>query len=327
MEKAATPAAPQTPQDPPRKTAPEGWTRRVGVEIEYGGPDCAAVADLIRELWGGRVAVRGQHSVEVLETEFGDFRIELDWSAAHMAEGLPTEAERDLGDRLKAGLATVIGSLGTLFMPFEVAAPPIPYDRLGVFDRLTEGLRALGASDTRSDPTHAYALQLNPEIASREPADLLALLRAYLLESEGLRQAIGVDFTRRLIQLCARFPVAYRRLVLDPGYAPDLPGLIADYVAANPSRNRELDLLPLFAWLEPERLGALVDLRHVKARPTYHWRLPNCLLNDPAWSVTREWNRWVGVERLAADPAAISERAAAELGLPDVLRPAKAGET
>lgn len=300
----AAPARAERPRPvaPPQPRRPDGSLRRVGVELEYGGPDCLAVAGLLRDLWGGRLEIEGAKRVHLIGSELGDFRVELDWTAAHLADDLPPEeADRDLGDRLKAGLATVIASIGTLFMPYEVVAPPVPFERLGAFDRLVDGLRALGASDTRSDPTHAYALQLNPEVESTDPADLLALLRAYLLSSERLRAEIGVDFTRRLIQLAQRFPEAYRRRVLDPAYAPDLGGLMADYVAANPSRNRELDLLPLFRWLDEERLSRLTDLTHVSARPTWHWRLPNCLLGDPAWNVAREWNRWVEVERLAAD--------------------------
>ena len=300
----AVPAAADRPrpQAPPRPRAADGSLRRVGVELEYGGPDCVAVGGLLRDLWGGRLVVEGAKCVRVCGSELGDFKVELDWTAAHLADDLPPEGpERDLGDRLKAGLATVIGNIGALFMPYEVVAPPVPFDRLDEFDRLTDGLRALGASDTRSDPTHAYALQLNPEVDSTDPADLLALLRAYLLSSEGLRADIGIDFTRRLIQLAQRFPEGYRRQVLEPAYAPDLRQFMADYVAANPSRNRELDLLPLFRWLDEEHLARLTDMKHVKARPTWHWRLPNCLLGDPAWSISREWNRWVEVERLAAD--------------------------
>ncbi|OBX33760.1 putative amidoligase enzyme [Halomonas elongata] len=40
--------------------------------------------------------------------------------------------------------------------------------------------------------------------------------------------------------------------MLDPDYQPDLRTLIDDYLEYNPTRNRELDLLPLFAYLDPE---------------------------------------------------------------------------
>jgi hypothetical protein len=46
-----------------------------------------------------------------------------------------------------------------------------------------------------------------------------------------------------------------------------------------------------------------VQERHlVKPRPAFHYRLPNCMIDEPEWTVAREWNTWVAVERLAADP-------------------------
>ena len=37
-------------------------------------------------------------------------------------------------------------------------------------------------------------------------------------------------------------------------------------------------------------------------RPAYHYRLPNCRIDEPGWSIAAEWGRWVLVERLAARP-------------------------
>lgn len=76
--------------------------------------------------------------------------------------------------------------------------------------------------------------------------------------------------------------------------------LIDDFITDNPTRNRELDMLPLFAHLDEDRVRARVDDPLIKARPTYHYRLPNTNLADPEWGVLTEWNRWVIVERLAA---------------------------
>ena len=43
------------------------------------------------------------------------------------------------------------------------------------------------------------------------------------------------------------------------------------------------------------------DPHLVKARPAYHYRLPNCLVDEPTGRSRREWNTWVTVERLAAN--------------------------
>jgi hypothetical protein len=39
----------------------------------------------------------------------------------------------------------------------------------------------------------------------------------------------------------------------------------------------------------------------IKARPTFHYRLPDCKIDDPDWALKATWNDWVEVERLAAD--------------------------
>jgi hypothetical protein len=39
----------------------------------------------------------------------------------------------------------------------------------------------------------------------------------------------------------------------------------------------------------------------VRPRPAFHYRLPNCRVDDPSWRVAREWNYWIAIEELAAD--------------------------
>ena len=194
---------------------------------------------------------------------------------------------------LEADLAETVGDLGSLWMPVEIVAPPIAWSELGALDRLVESLRQSGAGGTRSGLLSAYGTQLNPEIASSETGELLATLRAFLLLSDWLREEIGVDLRRRFTPFIDPFPNAYRELVLDPAYAPDRHRLIDDYLAHNPTRNRELDLLPLFAFLEPERVRARLPREKIHARPTFHYRLPDTRLDLPDWSVGLEWERWV----------------------------------
>jgi hypothetical protein len=127
-------------------------------------------------------------------------------------------------------------------------------------------------------------------------------LRAFLALYDWLYALADIDFTRRLTSFVDPFPEEYRLAVLDPSYAPDLDALIDDYLKANPTRNRALDMLPAFAFLKPDKVRAALDEpSSIKARPTFHYRLPNCLVDQPEWSFALEWNRWVEIERLAAD--------------------------
>lgn len=45
-------------------------------------------------------------------------------------------------------------------------------------------------------------------------------------------------------------------------------------------------------------LPALDDDR-IKARPTFHYRLPNCSINEADWNLSQSWNLWCLVEALA----------------------------
>src|SRR5690606_7323313 len=97
------------------------------------------------------------------------------------------------------------------------------------------------------------------------------------------------------------FPPAYLRQVIDPHYWPDQSQLIADYLQANPTRNRALDMLPLFKHLSEQQVQATTTDPLIKARPALHYRLPNSLVDHPGWGIAGAWNDWLQVESLADD--------------------------
>jgi hypothetical protein len=253
---------------------------------------------MIREL--------SRHRLEVAATRFGDFRIEID---SHLVHGAPGDGGMLVG-RMKAVLGDMVGR----WLPVEIAAPPIELGELPAINRMVSGLRARHAAGTRRRRIYTFDLQLNPDVPSIEPDSLRRHLQAYLVLSPWLRADIDVDPTRRLLPFVRPFPEAYVRNVLAADYHPDLRGLAADYLAANPSRFRELDLLPLFAWLVPEQYHAAGADPLVKPRPAFHYRLPDSRVDDPSWGgVIEEWNRWVQVERLAANRSRLAEACRAHL--------------
>lgn len=286
---------------PPRTTRPDGTPRRVGVELEFADLDAPGAARVVRRLYGGAIVVTDPHRCRVEGTALGDFTVELDMRAAHPDRGPEDGAPAKPGEAVKNGLRRLWGNIGSLVMPFEIAAPPIPFDRLGELDRLLVGLAEAGARGTHASPLFAFGMHLNPEVAEETAGYALDHLKAYLILAAWLRGAIKVDATRRLSGFVAAFPPHYAAKVVDPAYRPDMEGLIADYLADNPSRNREMDLFPLFARLAPDALFSRVGDPHVRARPTFHYRLPNALVGAPGWTMAADWNRWVAVERLAAD--------------------------
>jgi Putative amidoligase enzyme len=90
--------------------------------------------------------------------------------------------------------------------------------------------------------------------------------------------------------------------VVAPGYRPDLAGLASDYLAANPTRDRGLDLLPVLLHLDPARVRARLPREKVGARPALHYRLPRARVGEPGWGIAPAWAGWAAVERLAGDP-------------------------
>ncbi len=131
---------------------------------------------------------------------------------------------------------------------------------------------------------------------------MAAFLKTFLIVSERLRQETARGSKRLAHALPPNFPQDYVRRVLAPDYWPDLPDLTADYLAANPTRDRGLDLLPLLAYLDDERVRSVLPHEKIGARPAFHYRLPQVHLSDPDWSIMPDWQRWLAVERLASDP-------------------------
>jgi hypothetical protein len=159
-----------------------------------------------------------------------------------------------------------------------------------------------GARGTRRSFRYAFGMHINPELPSDKACSIRDHLRAFLLLMPWLSDRVDVDLTRRVMPFINPFPNDYVRLVLQRDYPDDANRLIDDYLKHNPTRNRPLDLLPVLAYLDETRVMREVEDPHlVKPRPAYHYRLPNCLIDEPNWSIAREWNTWVAVEKLAAD--------------------------
>jgi len=289
---------------PPHLRTGDGRLRRAGFELEYAGVEVETSARIVQQVFGGDVEVQSLSVRKVRQTRFGDFSVEIDssllkdkrYETVLRGVGLnPDSLNTEPLERLLAGVLST-------WVPFEIATPPIPLDHLSSLDQLRSRLREEGAKGTRHSFRYAFGMHINPELPSAEPASIRDHLRAYFLLEPWLRERVDVDMTRRVMPFINSFPTAYARLILQADYPDDAGTLIDDYLKHNPTRNRPLDVLPVLCHLDEQRVMANVEDPHlVKARPAYHYRLPNCLIDEEDWSIAREWNTWVAVERLAAD--------------------------
>lgn len=289
----------------PWPDAPNGRPRRIGVEIEMAGVPLDAMADAVRAEFGGHIESGGAFVTHVRGTEFGDFQVELD--ARVLKDRRYREHLRRLGieldDEDSAALDRWLADAAGRLVPHEIVAPPVPMAVLPRLDRVRAALQRQGAQGTQSSLLYAFGLQLNIEAHSLEPAWLTPVLQAFVLLYEALVKAGNIDLSRQLSPYIKPFPGGYVRHVLQPGYQPSISELIDDYLEFNQTRNRPLDMLPLFAEVDRERvMAAPVERELIKPRPALHYRLPNCEIDDPDWTLARPFNAWAEVEYLAADP-------------------------
>ncbi len=297
---------------PPHQKNENGETRKIGFEIEFAGVEIEQVAKFIATTFGGEHVRESRFFHKVTDTAIGDFKVEMD--AAILKDKLYEKYLKklgiDLGGLLESvGLEDALAKIASTVVPFELAIPPIPLTELHEVEKIRAGLQKSKARGTEASLVYAFGLHINPETPARDVQTLLNFMRAFLLLYIWIFKKSEIDLSRRLTPFIDEFPEDYVRLILEPAYAPDFEKLVADYLEHNPTRNRPLDMLPLFADID-ESIMERLEWEIVRPRPTFHYRLPNCLVDDPEWQISSEWNYWVEVERLADAPDAISELSA-----------------
>jgi hypothetical protein len=286
--------------------------RRVGVELEFLGPSARAAADALATHLGGSSIALDPHSYVITNTRFGDMVIETD--LRHVHPDRHPELEWRLNSRVAAWLGTVVSP----FVPKELITGPLPMAELSELRTVLEGLRVAGAYGRGAVLWDSLGLHFNIDPPRLDAATVTAFLKAFLLVGDRLRQETAHGSVRRALLLPPDYPQAYKRRVLDPDYWPDLTQLATDYLVANPTRKRALDLLPLFTHFDEERVRSVLPHEKIGSRPVFHYRLPQAYLSDPAWSIMPDWERWLSVERLAMnlDQLAAGGKAALSQHLP-----------
>ena len=294
---------------PPVMQTTDGRVRRAGFEFEYAGPDIKLSARIVGDVFGGEHIVRSTFE-HFVRTDLGDFSIEIDASLLKdkkyekTLRAIGIDPEKTNTEWLEHALLDTFSTL----VPIEIGTPPIPFDHLDRLDELRQRLHEANAKGTRASILYAFGFHINPELPSDDPGVIRDFLRAFLLLYPWMKQQAEVDVMRRISPYINPFPDEYARQILRADYPVSRERLIDDYLALNPTRNRPLDMLPVLAHLDRARVISRVEDPHlVKPRPAFHYRLPNCMLDEPDWRVAREWNTWVAVERLAYDPRRLAE--------------------
>lgn len=290
----------KTLQQPPWLKNADGKARRVGVELEMSGLDLEILTRHVAEFFKLDINSDGRYARVLKGDLAGDWVIELDYNLLKKL-GREDHSDRTLADEIGQTAEDILAWAAEMLVPVEIVGPPLPIDRLQDVESLIAHLRDAGAKGTSDSTINAFGMQLNPELPSLEPRLITACLKAFLCLYDWLYARANIDLSRRATSYVDPFPAAYTRKLLEADYWPDLSTLIDDYLVDNPTRNRALDMLPLFTFLDEDRVRARVDDELIKARPTFHYRLPDCLIDQPGWGIYVAWNDWVEVECLAAN--------------------------
>ncbi len=303
---------------PPNTKNAAGEERRVGFEFEFTGVDMEEVADIIKDLYGGSIVKKTAYLFEIENTACGTFKLELDAQLLRdkKYEKLLKSVGIDLDKfRRKNSMEVSLRDMASAIVPFEIITPPVRLSGMKVINKLVNALREHKAEGTGSSVLYAFGLHLNPEIPNESVESLLNHLRAYVMLDPWIRKNSQINISRRLTPFINEYEEVYIQHILNPDYRPDLDRFILDYFEYDNSRNRPLDMLPVFMHLNEELTTSLIKDTITSSRPTYHYRLPNCSLEDKNWSLAAEWNRWVLVEKLAADEIALNQYSRAWLRL------------
>lgn len=275
----------------------DGNERRVGVEIELSGLGYQQLVDLAAELLGGDATPESRY-VSKLETPLGSFIIELDSDPIKdldlADERLPVSM-RELGGQAME----VIDAAAERIVPLEIVSPPMFFSDLSHIETLVEKLRKAGALGSREAIYFAFGLQLNPELPDLKPTTLVRYYQAFAVLYDWLKARHQLDISRKFTPYIEPWSSRYTDLLVADDYSPDQQQMMVDYLESNPTRNRALDLLPLFAHLDKPLLDQYVEDPRIKSRPTLHYRLPDCDIDNPEWHFSTVWNDWVVVEQLA----------------------------
>lgn len=279
----------------PQPLNAEGRARRVGVEIELGGLPEADIALLCATALNGTARQVDSHIWEVEASQIGRIEVYLDIFLRKAQQSKLRDLALDLGREV---------------VPVEIVTEPLDLDGLTRLDDLRDTLRKAGALGSGAGWFFGFGLHLNIEIASTADADTVRPLMAYALIEDWLRMSNPIDDSRRLLPFTDPYPIDFTRALIAAGPEATRDNVMGLYLAHTPSRNRGLDMLPLFAHFDPDRIAAAISDK-TSARPTFHFRLPDCRIDEPDWSIADEWQRWLTVERVAADRALLSRLAQA----------------
>lgn len=280
----------------------DGSVRKVGIEIEFSGIKLIEAVDAVAAYFGGTVKKKSAYTYIVASEKYGDFIIECDSSflkdrqIKNWLESIGIRIPKKINKRIDKELS----EMSDIIVPNEVTTPPFQCTDLKKFENLTDLLSDLKAKSDHTPISLApCGLHINVEAIEISTREILPILQSFILHYDRLVER--VDTIRRLAPYITDYPRKYKKLIMASSYLPSTRQLFIDYLKHNPTRNRALDLTPIIAHYDRGLIDETpkIEKNLIKARPAFHYRLPNCHLEDQRWKFHQEWNEWVKLEETA----------------------------
>jgi len=284
---------------PTRTQTDSGSARNVGFELEFTGLELDTTIGVVVRALNGHELKRSAAHAEIEVEDLGMFNVELDWNFLKQKAAASNKQGEDEWLELLTQAAA-------LLVPMEVVCPPVSMHNMEKLDGLVAQLREAGAVGTEDSLIAAYGVHINAETPSLELDTIRAYVEAFGLLQWWLVYEHQVDLARRVSPYIDLYPETYLKELFAAEYA-NMDEFTDEYLKHNASRNRALDLLPLLAHLDAPRVQRAVADTKIKARPTFHYRLPNCQIDKSSWSLAQCWNTWWVIEELANQPEELQQ--------------------
>lgn len=294
---------------PPRLYNENGSYRHVGVEIEMSGIEVETICNIATQLYHGTLLKNSPYEAYVKNSTIGDIKVELDFQYIQQLYKLELKEPFDIPplEELKKSGTEILAFISKNIVPVELVFPPIKISKLSCLDPMIRSLSHHEAKGTKSSVFFAFGVHLNPELPNFEAETILHYIQAFICLESYIKQSEDVNITRKISPFINEYPKKYKLLILSQEYKPTIAQLIDDYLEYNPTRNRALDMLPLFLYLDEERVKSSVKDNLIKPRPTLHYRLPNSDIDNPEWSLSESWNHYILIEQLTNNPGQLNE--------------------
>jgi hypothetical protein len=232
----------------------------VGFELEFSGISLDQTAEVVQSKLEGQLASETSAERVIRTDSLGEFIIELDWDYLK-SKASGTDRREEGSEWLEP-----LSQAAAVLVPVEVVCPPIPLTNLSALTPMVRGLRETDAIGTEESLIAAYGVHINTEIPRLEAEMVFSYLRAFALLQWWLVDAHEVNPTRKVSPYIDLYPQAYLRQVLSRS-AATMDEVFGDYLEHNASRNRALDLLPMLAEIDGDRVREAVDDPKIEARP------------------------------------------------------------